>query len=296
MRIVTRPDFDGVVCAALLSNVLDITEPTCWITADKIQRGEWQAKEGDIIANLPYHPKCTLWFDHHASNQIEEEFEGTFEVAPSAARVIFEYYKDQFSYDYLQLVEATDRIDSAQLTKDEVKDPESNLYFLLSVSLEIQYNCGTPYWDKVLGLLESQAIEKILKEPEVRKCCDDVLNTNANFTDNLLKCTIMHGQVSLTDFRGIDKTPNGNRFLVYCLFPECITNVKLCHSDTEPNITRCSIGHNIFKRECEVSAGKLLSRYQGGGHFGAGGASLEKAKADEIVQEIIKVLSENKPI
>ena len=293
MRIVTRPDFDGVACAVLLHDVLNITEPTCWLTAAPIQRGEWHATTGDVIANLPYHANCTLWFDHHASNEIASDFDGVFEVAPSAARVIYEYYKDSFSEDFSELVEAADHIDSAQLTMDEVLDPALNPYFLLSITLEDNYCNGESYWNKIVNALSTSSIDKILALDYVDEHCQTVFNQHDAFREQLLNCTVMDGLVSVTDFRELSLVPDGNRFLVYCLFPDCITNVKVCHSSGSEDLIRCSVGHNIFNRECQVNAGELLKKYNGGGHFGAGGASLESVHANQDIKTIISALNKN---
>jgi len=94
MRIVTRPDFDGVVCAALLYEAEKITEPVKWVRPNDVQKGRVDIRKGDIMANLPYDERCSLWFDHHYSNRINRPFKGAFKLAPSAAGVIFEYYKD----------------------------------------------------------------------------------------------------------------------------------------------------------------------------------------------------------
>ena len=116
MRIITRPDFDGVVCAALLSEALDITEPVRWAEPNDIQKGHVPISSSDILANLPYHPSCALWFDHHFTNQHDQPFEGIFKIAPSAAGLIYSYYKERLGLDYNALVKATDRIDAAELT------------------------------------------------------------------------------------------------------------------------------------------------------------------------------------
>ena len=115
MRIVTRPDFDGIVCAVLLIDALDIKEPVRWVEPNVLQRGQVEILKGDVIANLPYADNCTLWFDHHHTNQIDFPFNGVFKIAPSAAGIIFEHFRDRFKRDYSELVTATDKIDSADL-------------------------------------------------------------------------------------------------------------------------------------------------------------------------------------
>ena len=135
MRIVTRPDFDGVVCAALLYKALDIKEPVKWVEPNELQKGLVKIREGDVIANLPYDDGCSLWFDHHYTNRIDKPFKGEFRIAPSAAGIIFAHYKDRFECDHSELVAATDKIDSANLTLDEVLNPEKHGYVMLSMTL-----------------------------------------------------------------------------------------------------------------------------------------------------------------
>jgi uncharacterized UPF0160 family protein len=96
MRIVTRPDFDGVVCAVLLHDVETITEPVKWVEPGDVQRGLVEIHAGDIIANLPYDDRCTMWFDHHFTNRIDKPFKGAFREAPSAAGIIYDFYPNQF--------------------------------------------------------------------------------------------------------------------------------------------------------------------------------------------------------
>ncbi len=117
MRIVTRPDFDGVVCAVVLEEALTHTERTLWVEPNDMQQGTVEIREGDVIANLPYDSACSLWFDHHATNRVETPFEGAFGVAPSAAGLVWGYYKDRIKKDFSELIRQADRIDSADLTR-----------------------------------------------------------------------------------------------------------------------------------------------------------------------------------
>ncbi|HSO66942.1 MAG TPA: exopolyphosphatase, partial [Desulfatirhabdiaceae bacterium] len=96
MRIVTRPDFDGVVCAVLLYDVLNIEEPVLWVEPSEVQKGQVAIRPDDVLANLPYSPVCAMWFDHHFSNEISVPFKGAFKIAPSAAGVIFDVYRSKF--------------------------------------------------------------------------------------------------------------------------------------------------------------------------------------------------------
>ena len=40
LRIVTRPDFDGIVCAVILSEARKITKPVKWIEPNELQKNQ----------------------------------------------------------------------------------------------------------------------------------------------------------------------------------------------------------------------------------------------------------------
>ena len=76
MRIVTRPDFDGLVCAMLLRIAEGSDLPLVWAEPGDMQRGLVDVHPGDIVANLPYNANCGLWFDHHFSNTPDRPWTG----------------------------------------------------------------------------------------------------------------------------------------------------------------------------------------------------------------------------
>ena len=175
MRIVTRPDFDGIVCAVLLQEVMDIRGPVKWVEPNALQRGMVDIRKGDIIANLPYDDRCSFWFDHHYTNRIYRSFEGVFKIAPSAAGIIFDHYKDRFKRDYSELVTATDRIDSADLSLDEVLHPEKHGYVMLSMTVVNGGEPDEPYWNKLIDLLRQYDLQRVLGDPEVKGRCRQVI-------------------------------------------------------------------------------------------------------------------------
>ena len=118
MRIVTRPDFDGIVCAVLLYETVSIDQPIKWVSPNDMQQNRVEIKKGDIIANLPYNEHCSLWFDHHFSNQLRYPVAGLFRIAPSAAGIVYEYYQNTLQDRFAELVRETDKIDDAQLSLD----------------------------------------------------------------------------------------------------------------------------------------------------------------------------------
>ncbi len=293
MRIVPRPDFDGVVCAALIFEAEPVAEPTLWVEPNEMQAGEVEIRSGDIVANLPFHPDCAIWFDHHYTNQPDRPFRGAYRIAPSAAGIVFDYYRDRFRRDYSELAAETDRIDAADLTLDQVLHPERHPHILLSMTISNPEGGDEAYWNRVVDLLRHSDIRAVLADPLVRERCEEVVARNRAFRDILLKHTRMEGHVSITDFRDYDEAPRGNRFLVYSLFPDAVVSVKIRHADANRDRAIIGVGHSIFNRNCNVNVGLMLSRFNGGGHRGAGSCTVAASEADAALREIVDILLEN---
>lgn len=290
MRIVTRPDFDGVVCAALLFEAEKITDPVKWVEPNEMQKGLVDIYPGDIIANLPYHEKCSLWFDHHYTNKPGKPFKGAFRIAPSAAGIIFEHYKDKFKKDYNELVLETDKIDSADLSLDQVLYPEKYPYILLSMTLSGFDKSDEQYWNSLVQLIRSSDIEEINKTQEANARCQAVIEQNKTFKTYLQQHTEIKKHISITDFRSYDEAPRGNRFLVYSIYPETVVSVKVRRNKNEPGKVIIGVGHSIFNRNCRVNVGKMLSQFGGGGHRGAGSCTVQESHADKTLSAIIDTL------
>ncbi len=294
MRIVTRPDFDGIVCAVLLKEALSIDLPILWVEPGDIQNYRVQIEPEDILANLPYAPGCSLWFDHHHSNRMPEKVPGLFRMAPSAAGLVFEYYREQFRRDFTELVRAADKIDSADLTMAEVFCPQSHPYLLLSMTLPGHSRREEAYWNHVVERLRRNPIEAVLQDPLVKEHCDAVLAQNEAYQQLLLSHTRCEASVAITDFRDMNPAPDGNRFLVYALFPQANVHMKIRYDIQKPELVAVSVGHSIFNKTCRVDVGTLLSRYQGGGHFTVGACRFPKELAEEYLPQILAALVENR--
>jgi oligoribonuclease NrnB/cAMP/cGMP phosphodiesterase (DHH superfamily) len=293
MRIVTRPDFDGIVCAVLLHEAMDISEPVKWVEPNDLQRGAVAIRKGDIIANLPHDDRCSLWFDHHYTNRIYRSFKGVFKIAPSAAGIIFDHYKDRFKRDYRELAAATDKIDEADLSLAEVLNPEKHGVVMLSMTV---VNGGEPdesYWNKMVDLLRKYELQEVLDDPEVKGRCCQVVELNEKYAGYLKEYTRLDKHVSITDFRDLEDIPAGNRFLVYSLFPESVVNVRIRYEEKSKEKIAVSIGHSIFNRRCNVNAGLLLADFGGGGHRGAGSTRFESGKAATYLPQILDALQKN---
>jgi 23S rRNA-/tRNA-specific pseudouridylate synthase len=301
MRIVTRPDFDGIVCAVLLKDALKVTQPIKWVEPNAMQHGLIQIQPEDVIANLAHHPTCSLWFDHHESNRIAEPFEGVFRIAPSASGIIFEYFKEDkdrpnpFRRDYSQLVEETDKIDSASVSLEEVLHPENYPYVALSTTIASHNSFDEPYWNRLVELLMNHGIHEVLEDPEVKQRIKTSVKADKLYRNSLEKCTAVNHHITLTDFRSLDYSTSGNRFLVFSLFPKSVVNIKVRFESTKKEKVVISIGHSIFNRGCQVSAGEICSLFGGGGHRGAGSCSVPANQADQAIATVTDILLKNQP-
>jgi hypothetical protein len=294
MRVLTRGDMDGITSVILLSLAEDVSEIIFAHPRD-MQEGKIPVTDNDIITNLPYVQGCAMWFDHHISEQekIEDigEFKGRLAVAPSAARVIYDYYKRPEFERFKDLLEATDRVDSANLTQEDVANPSG--WVLLGLTLDPRSGLGQgfrEYFRWLVEYIKEVPVETVLQHPEVDKRCQQLRQEQEEFKRLLQEYSRQEGNVIITDLRGVKQMPAGNRFLVYAMYPEANVEVRIFPGLL--NNTVVAMGHSIFNRTCKVNLGKLMAEYGGGGHEGAATSQLSDDEADAKIAEIIKQLKE----
>jgi hypothetical protein len=309
MRLVTRADFDGLVCGALITKFENI-DSYLFVEPKFIQDGLVEVRNGDVIANLPYHSNCSLWFDHHITNTTPHfdrpimPGKGGFRLAPSAARVVCEYYTETStpndpdgaarlaflnSERIRDLLEEADKIDAGKLARDEVLNPQG--YVLISMTTDGRNAGDEPYWLRVIELLREECLESMLNDSEVKRRCQQVLDDQEQLRKILLQRTTMKGNVIYVDLRGI-QIPDGNRFLVFTLFPQGNIQVKVADDTQRPNTTSISVGYNIFNPTSKVNVGELLQRYGGGGHRVVGSCRVPNDKAEQAIKEIVEAVTE----
>jgi hypothetical protein len=297
MRLVTRGDLDGLTCAVLITSCETIDEIQLAHPQD-IKERRLFITQNDILANLPYQSGCGKWFDHHlltnANERPPENFEGRYGLAPSAARVVHEYYSPTHPeiLRYELLLAETDRLDSAQLTTEDVLDPKD--YILLGYTLDPRTGLGAyqEYFRMLVDAIKTKPIAEILKLPEVQQRIAKIRESDKQFRELTEQRSRVDGNVVLTDFRGLSPLPVGNRFIVYTLFPQVNVSVRV-HGGPSPESVACAVGHSIFNRTCRTAVGELLAHYGGGGHRGAGTCLLPAATADAQLEDIIGVLKTN---
>ena len=293
MRLVTRADLDGLACALIISRHETIDE-IAFVHPQEITDKTVEITSDDVLANLPYHPGCGRWFDHHLLTPSNEKppasFEGLYRVAPSAAQLVWEYYGEE--PEHTELVRETNRFDSAQLDEDDVLQPQG--YVLLGFTLDPRTGLGDDeqYFTRCLDWLKTKPIREVLVEDEVRQRIIHMFEQNEDFCWTLVQYSRLNDNVVFTDFRRASSPPAGNRFLVYTIFPEANVSVRAQWGRNKENVM-VTVGHSIFNRTCKTSVGELMSDYGGGGHRGAGSAPLPVMEAETKILEIIETLRRN---
>ena len=297
MRLITRCDLDGLACAVLIGLNEEIDE-ILLTHPQEIADGKIDVGPDDIIANLPFRPGCGLWFDHHmhtAAAAPAEPYNGVFGQAPSAARLVFEYYGGLTTMaEFEELVHETDRFDSADLDLDDILDPQG--YILLGFTLDARSGLGraAEYFMTVRELLTQRAaIAQVLEHPEVEERCRRLAAEDTELHTALVAHSHVEGDVLITDFRNLDPVPVGNRFLVFALFPQINVAMRIQQDHGHPYLM-VTLGHSIVNSSCSVNLGELAARYGGGGHRGAASIQLS-GNANAQLRSIVAELGGGEP-
>ena len=300
MRLVTRGDLDGLTSAVIIT-MKEPVDDILLVHPQDITDKAIEIRPDDILANLPFDPRAGMWFDHHLltdSNQKPgPDFKGRYRIAPSAARLVYEYYLEKTPDDpallrLAHLVDETDRLDAAQLTPDDVENPTD--YILLGYTIDSRTGLGSfdDYFRRLVDWLKTMSIEEVLRQPEVRERIERIKSESADFKTLLARNSFQINNVVVTDLREVQRLPAGNRFLVYTLFPEANVSLRVHWGPREDTVI-AAVGHSIFNRTCNTSVGDLMSRYGGGGHKGAGTCVLPLERAADAIDEILFELQAN---
>ena len=297
MRLITRSDFDGLACGALLE-YLGLIDEWLFVHPKDIQDGLIEATKNDIIANVPYIKGCGLWFDHHSSEEErlgkDLKFEGASKKARSCARVVYDYYGGEEKLgQFSELVKNVDKMDSADLAPDEIMHPSG--WVLLGFITDPRTGLGRIHNFTIsnLDLMKklarhafSKPIDEILALPDVKERIDVYFDQHKKFIEMVKKHAKVEGNVIFADMRNVETIYAGNRFLLFTLFPE--QNISVWVVDGKKNInTVITVGHSIINKTSKVDVGHLMLKYGGGGHQKVGTCQVAYAETDKIVREII---------
>jgi len=306
VRLLTRSDFDGSVCAALLQE-LGLVDEILYIHPKDLQDNKIAVTEDDIIANVPYAEGCGLWFDHHSSEheriKLDGRFKGASELEPSAAQVIYGYYKKDENYagkleKFEDLIKIVGIADSAQFSKEDILNPTG--WIMLAFIADPRTGLGHKrsfrisnfeLMQKLPELLRSQTIEEILALPDLQERIQVYHEETSKYKALLVRHTRIEGDAIVINFQGIDEIAAGNRFLEYVLYPE--QNISMRIVDGRNNeFAMISVGHSIINRTSVVDVGSMVLKYGGGGHKQVGTCQVNYEDIDRIIGEMLQVIND----
>ena len=299
-RLVTRSDFDGLVCAVLLREQKLIGEIK-FVHPKDMQDGLIAINGNDITTNLPYVEGVHLAFDHHASETVRIGEEDNYIIdpnAPSTARVVYNFFggRDGFPRVSDKMMEAVDTGDSGSFTEEEVLHPED--WNLLNFIMDARTGLGRfrnfriSNYQLMMDLIDyctDHDIDDILALPDVSERVGLYFEHQERFHAQLQEVGRLDRNVLVVDLREVETIYAGNRFVKYALFPDANVSIQIIWGFKKQN-TVLTVGKSIFNRSCPVNIGELMLRYGGGGHENAGTCQVVNDDAERILAEVLEEL------
>ena len=301
-RLITRSDFDGLVCAMLFRE-MDIIDEILFVHPKDMQDGKVPVTRHDISCNMPYQPGVHLCFDHHLSEFYRNQDKNNLILDindHSAARVVYEYYGGQkrFPNIALDLMEAVDKCDAARFTEDDVLDPQG--WILLSFLMDARTGLGRfrnfriSNYDLMMALIDymrfNKDVKQILALPDIAERVDLYYEHTESYIEQLHRCSQQYGDLVLLDLREEDVLYAGNRFMIYALYPAANISMHVMWGRQKQN-TVFAVGKSIINRSNKANVGKLMLQYGGGGHEAAGTCQVDNDKAETSIEELINALA-----
>lgn len=302
MRLVTRSDFDGLACGALLKEA-GIIDNWKFAHPKDLQDGLVEITEDDCLANVPFVEGCGLWFDHHSSeyerNELEGKYKGESRIAPSCARIIYDYYggKERFP-QFDDMMAAVDKVDSGALTKEEILNPKG----WIMVGFLMDPRTGLGRWreftisnyqlmEKLIDACRTMSTEEILALSDVKERIEVYNEQTDKFKEMVLSHTIIQGNLLITDLRGVDPIYTCNRFMIYSLYPDQNISAWIVSGRGGKGCS-AAVGYSILNRTSNVDVGSLMLKYHGGGHKAVGTCQFSDENMDAELPKMLAELTE----
>ncbi len=296
-RLVTRSDFDGLVCAALLKH-LGILDDILFVHPKDVQDGQVELGPNDVTTNLPYHPDVAISFDHHHSETLRVgEAKPNHVIVPgaeSAARVVYEYYGGADAFPGIEeLMGAVDKGDAAQFSLEEILHPTG--WVLLNFLMDPRTGLGRfrefrisnyQLMMQLIDVCTAMSIEEILETPDVAERVELYFAHAAAAEEQIRRCSRVHGNLVVLDLRDEEVIHPTNRFTLYALFPQCNVSIHALWGLRQQN-TVFATGKSIVDRGSRTNVGELMLWNGGGGHEAAGTCQVANEDAQRVLGELI---------
>lgn len=298
-RLVTRSDFDGLVCAVLLKE-LNLIDDIKFVHPKDMQDGKIDITPRDITTNLPYVAAAHLAFDHHESETLRNPGERPNHIisahAPSAARVVYDYYGGELAFPNItaEMMEAVDKADSAQFSREEILAPTN--WVLLNYLMDSRTGLGrfrefrVSNYQLMMDLIDycrSHGIDDILRLPDVVERVELYFEHADRAREQIARCATVYQNLVVLDLRQEETIWAANRFLIYAMYPQCNISIHAMWGVQKQN-TVFATGKSILDRSSQTNVGELMLQYGGGGHNAAGTCQVDNAQAEDVLQALIK--------
>ena len=299
MRLLTRSDFDGLVCAVLFVEA-GVVDEYKFVHPKDIQDGLVAVSENDVLANIPYVPGCGLWFDHHSSEKerLQEalKFKGRSAPLPSCARVIYEEYEgkvDLSRFEKNGLMEAVDKSDSGNLSKEDIMNPKA--WILLSYIMDPRTGLGRykdyrisnyQFMEDMIQYCRTKTAEEILEIQDTKERVQRYYKQEEAYENMIKQNSTVDGNVLIIDLHNVSEILSGNRFKEYVLYPEQNISMRIIWGKDQQNMV-FTCGHSILNRTSKTNVGSLMLKYNGGGHKKVGTCQVEVEEWEKYRDEIV---------
>ena len=302
-RLVTRSDFDGLVCAALLKE-LGLLHEILFVHPKDVQDGKVELTADDITTNLPYRPEVALSFDHHSSEQRRVREDRGNRVmtadADSAARVVYDHFGGAATFPRVshEMMQAVDRADAAKLSIDDILNPQG--WILLSFLMDPRTGLGRfrnfriSNYQLMMQLIDScldMSIDEILASPDVAERVALYTEHSEAAIGQILRCSTVHDGVVVLDLRDEQVIHPANRFLVYALHRQCTVSIHVLWGLKQQN-TVFAVGRSILDRSSRVDIGALMLAHGGGGHQAAGTCQVANDRAEAVLTDLVQSITD----
>ncbi len=306
MRLLTRSDFDGLVCAVLLVEA-GVVDEYKFVHPIDIHEGKYEITANDVLANIPFVAGCGLWFDHHYS-EMERiklyssfKYNGKSDMAPSCARVIYNYYGGAAKFSRFEesgLMAAVDKCDSGHLSREDIVNPTG--WVLLSFIMDPRTGLGrykdyrVSNYQLMVELIEycrTKSVTEILQVPDVQERVQRYLQQEKEYEEMLKANSVIDGNILVIDLLNVDPILAGNRFKEYVLFPEPNVSIRLIWGYQRQNVV-VTCGHSVLNETLKANIGALMLKYGGGGHPTVGTCQVSFEDLPRVKSELIAALKE----
>lgn len=300
MRLVTRSDFDGLICGMLLMEA-EVIDSWVFVHPKDLQDGLFTPTPNDVLANVPFVSGCGMWFDHHATEKERigwnQGVGGESRLAPSAARIIYDYYGGDARFEgYQEMIAAVDKVDSGDLTRQEILNPQG--WILLGFISDPRTGLGRfrdftisnyQLMEDLIVHCRHKSAEDIIALPDIQERVELYNEQTVKFHDMVSQHTTIDGNVIVTDLRDVEPIWTGNRFYIYSMYPEQNVSVWIVDGRLKQNVA-IACGYSILNRTCTVDIGKLMLANGGGGHKMVGTCQVPYGDGDRVIANIVNAL------